>query len=346
MKVYTVEQMKALEQAADEAGHTYEAMMAAAGRGVAQAIMRWAAADAREAVLVLVGPGNNGGDGLVAAHDLAERGARVVAYLWGRDDNEPLVLAARRRQVSMLVAERDEGEQMLRRALGRVGLVVDALFGTGLSRPIEGKAAAILAALRAARGPAARDPIEWIHQPDREGAARAPLLVAVDVPSGLHGDSGDVDPATVPADLTVTFAGPKLGMLTEKALGVLGELAVADIGIDREIEEGAAHVAAFLTPALGARLLPSRPASGHKGTFGTTLVVGGSVNYVGAPALSALAAGRSGAGLVTVAVPAPIQPILAARPDLTSATWLLLPHDMGVLRAAAVDVLHETVGQG
>ncbi len=340
MAIYTIEQMKALEQAADEAGHSYAAMMEAAGAAVARAVGAW---PPESTALVLVGPGNNGGDGLVAARELAKQGFRVVAYLWKRRADEPLVQAARRNGVALLEAEEDAGERLLRRALARADLMLDALFGTGLSRPIDGKGAAILRAVQARRDATERSPLTWLARAERQGEPARPMLIAVDVPSGLRGDGGEVDPATVAADLTVTFAGPKLGMFSEQAATVLGEWVVADIAIPQAVRDGAAREAELLTPQLAASLLPARPPSGHKGTFGTTLVVGGSVNYVGAPALSALAAGRSGAGLVTLGVPMPIQPVLAARAELTTATWLLLPHDMGVLRPDAVELLRDSL---
>lgn len=342
MHVYTVEQMRALERAADAAGYSYAAMMEQAGRAVAQAIVArlGEATEARKRVVVLVGPGNNGGDGLVAARELSGQGYSVVAYLLPRDEGDALLGEARRYGVAVLWAAKDNG-QRLAQALSQAGVIVDALFGTGLSRPIEGVAGEILARLRQVReSEAPVSPLRSLHATPPPAPSR-PLLVAVDVPSGLRGDTGEVALATVAADLTVTFAGPKLGMLTPTATEVLGELLIADIGIPPAVRAGAESAGRLLSLEVAASLLPPRPVGGHKGTFGTTLVVGGSLNYVGAPALSAQAAGRSGAGLVTLGVPAPLQPLLAGHAELTTATWLLLPHDMGVLRAEAVPVVAE-----
>ncbi len=346
MQIYSVQQMQALERASDSAGHSYAAMMEAAGSAVAQATERWIAGRMNEAkrVLVLAGPGNNGGDGLIAARELSKRGYSTVAYLWKRDEQDPLVSEARRHNVSLVRAENDAGD-LLARALDRAEIVIDAIFGTGLSRPIEGEPARILNALRARRADGEQaSTLRWISpRAGEEGARRTLALVAVDVPSGVHGDSGEVDEATVAADLTVTFAGPKVGMLTPDAVSFTGELVVADIGIPKAVTEVAESTARLLTPELAASLLPARPRGGHKGTFGTTMVVGGSINYIGAPALCAVAAGRSGAGLVTLAVPTILQPLLAPRPDLTTATWLLLPHDMGALRADATKLLNDAL---
>ena len=343
MYVYTIQQMLALEKASDEAGHSYAAMMEQAGGAVAQAIMTRLgdAAEARKRVVVLVGPGNNGGDGLVAARELSKQGYSVVAYLWRRREGDALIGDARRHGVALLWAEMGN-EQRLAQALSQAGVIIDALFGTGLSRPIRGNSADTLAALRKVRQSRRANPLCWLnHSAISNNNLHNSLLVAIDVPSGVNGNSGKVDEASVAADLTVTFAGPKMGMLTPTAAEMMGELVVADIGIPDHVLAQAEHEACLLTHALGKELLPPRSASGHKGTFGTTLIVGGSVNYVGAPALSAMAAGRSGAGLVTLAVPNAIQRLLAGHTGLSTSTWLLLPHDLGVLREEALEVLNK-----
>lgn len=349
MYLYTIKQMLALEKASDEGGHSYDAMMEQAGRAVLDAIIASfeQVTEAHKRVVVLVGPGNNGGDGLVTARELSKQGYSVVAYLWRRQENDRLIGEARRYGVAILWADKDNN-QRLETALSQAGIIIDALFGTGLSRPITGTPAEILTTLRrvrqsyhALRGQK-QNKLSWASlKHHRQSHTTGSLLVAVDIPSGVNGDSGHVDEVTVAADLTVTFAGAKVGMLTPAATELLGQLVVADIGIPSHIVEEQESEARLLTPAQGATLLPARPKSGHKGTFGTTLIVGGSLNYVGAPALSALAAGRSGAGLVTLGVPTAIQPILAASGALMTATWLLLPHDMGVLREEAVKVLNE-----
>lgn len=338
--VYTVEQMQALENAADAAGHSYDEMMEQAAAAVTHVIEEmWPAEETR--VLVLAGPGNNGGDGLVAARNLARLGFSVAALLWKRDRDEQRAGEARDAGVSLLSTDDEEGRQTLKRALRRADVIIDALLGTGVSRPIEGELAEILVNVRdvCTQAPVDRDVI-WTQ----EHAALSldderPALVAVDVPSGLHSDSGDVDPATVPADVTVTLAGPKRGMLIPDGWDVLGELVVGDIGIPDEVVEEAEKAGELLTPATVASLLPKRPLSGHKGTFGKTLVVGGSANYVGAPALAAEGAGRAGAGLVTLAVPEIVAAVLTAKSELTSMTWLMLPHDLGAIRTEALKVL-------
>lgn len=339
--VYSVEQMRALEQAADAAGHSYDDMMELAGGAVAEVVAeRWPGTERR--VLILVGPGNNGGDGLVAGRALARRGMSVAACLWKRDRAERRTREARDAGVSILEIENEEGWRTLERALQRADVIIDALLGTGVSRPIEGELAEILVRLRTVRErPMENASLLWPHHPVCAFSRHRPGLVAVDVPSGLYSDSGEVDPATVAADITVTFAGPKRGMLVPPGSDVLGEMVVADIGVPTEVIAEATRVAEMMTPAQVASLLPPRPASGHKGTFGRILVVGGSSNYVGAPGLTAQGAARVGAGLVTLAVPELLVPILAAKSELTSMTWLMLPHDLGAIRPEALKVLDE-----
>jgi NAD(P)H-hydrate epimerase len=137
--------------------------------------------------------------------------------------------------------------------------------------------------------------------------------VAVDCPSGLNCDDGTLDPLAVPADLTITFAGPKRGHFKLPGAAACGELVVADIDIDPKLPAVAAVPLEMATAELARRLLPRRPSDGHKGTFGTTLIAAGSLRYWGAPALAARGAFRSGVGLVTLAVPQRLRPALAGQ---------------------------------
>ncbi|MFQ5613527.1 MAG: NAD(P)H-hydrate dehydratase [Anaerolineae bacterium] len=342
MYLVTTQQMQAAEKAADAAGLSYETMMENAGRAVAGAIEAAFGASGMR-VLVLVGPGNNGGDGLVAARYLADAGASVAAYVWKRDvEGDKNWWLARERGVETVWFEEDAGRVRLARLIDGAAIIVDALLGTGVSRPIEGALADLLAHAREAindrrapQSPLLADPAE--PPPDGE---MGPALVALDVPSGLNSDTGALDPYTLPADLTVTLAAPKLGHVLLPGAEFVGRLLVADIGIAGEhFPEVELRLA---EPALVAGWLPDRPASAHKGTFGKALIAAGSANYTGAAYLAAAAATRVGAGLVTLALPEPLHPIVAAR--LAEATYLLLPHDMGVIAPDAVGLLREKAG--
>ena len=155
----------------------------------------------------------------------------------------------------------------------------------------------------------------------------------------LNCDTGELDPAALYADVTVTFAHPKVGLLRFPGAEAVGEIVVADIAIPAGLADDVPLEMA--TPQRVSAWLPERPRSAHKGTFGRAMLVAGSANYVGAAALAGAGAKRVGTGLVTMALPMPIQ--LAVAANLTEATYLLLPHDMGVVTAGAVQVLIETV---
>lgn len=345
MKIVTVEEMRRIEAAADAAGHSYATMMERAGSAVAEAILaRLEIRDRR--VLVLVGPGNNGGDGLVAARYLAQAGAGVTCYLLkprdpATDENWRLV---QERGIPGVLADEDTNWHNLRRLAHEADVIVDALLGTGVRLPLRGSLTEILGTVGriiATRRQARRDPLTALLPPSAPAEQAAPFVVAVDGPSGLDYDSGALDEAAIPADLTVTFAYPKQGHFRFPGAGALGELLVADIGTDPALAEGVALE--VVTPEMVRGWLPPRPPDAHKGTFGKALIVAGSVNYTGAAYLAGAAATRAGAGLVTLALPAAIHSAVAAR--LAEATYLLLPSELGVIAAHAAGVVAERLGE-
>ncbi len=335
VKVVSVELMRELEKQTDARGHSYRAMMEEAGRSVAEAILQnWYGEEMH--VLTLVGPGNNGGDGLVASRYLAQADAQVSLYVWKRKEVESdLVQDA---PLTVLYHKDDPEFAALRAALAQADVVVDALLGTGANRPITSPLADILDLVRQevkTRGSRPRPRLLDTHL--RTPAEAPPLaVVAVDCPSGLNNDTGEVDPHTIPADLTVTFAFPKQGQLRFPGAALCGELLIADIGIE---EPDDPELPELITADWVAERLPKRPANAHKGTFGKALIVAGSVNYTGAAWLAGSAATHAGAGLVTLAVPRPLQSTLAS--TLHETTWILLPHDLGVIAEDAVDVVLE-----
>lgn len=337
MKIVTVEEMRYIEQTADAGGLSYATMMENAGRATAEAMAQRMAVAGRR-VLTLIGPGNNGGDGLVAAHYLRQMGADVACYVWKRQVNND---ANFRRVVEdgiPVVWMKDDGDlSKLRHLAIQANAIVDALLGTGASRPIEGALKVLLETVRetlrqrtAARA-ALVSPTWPVSSPD------SALIVALDLPSGLDADTGALDPAALPADLTVTFACPKRGQFLFPGAEAIGEFLVADIGLPEELM--AASDLELITGETVRRLLPRRPPGAHKGTFGKAMIVAGSVNYSGAPVLAAAAATRVGAGLVTLAPPRGLHGTLAAA--VTEPTFLLLPHDMGVLAPGGVKILAE-----
>ncbi|NPA90273.1 MAG: bifunctional ADP-dependent NAD(P)H-hydrate dehydratase/NAD(P)H-hydrate epimerase [Chloroflexi bacterium] len=337
-KIVSVELMRELERQTDARGHSYRAMMEEAGRSVAEAVLQnWIGQDLH--VLTLVGPGNNGGDGLVASRYLAQAGATVTVYVWKRKQvEEDLVQDA---PLTILHHAHDPQLTALRAALSQANIVLDALLGTGANRPITSPLADILEAVKAEKISRNKRPRPLLLDPHlRTPIEKEPLtVVAVDCPSGLNNDTGEVDPHTVPAEMTVTFAFPKVGQLRFPGAATVGELLIADIGIEEPEDP---TLPELITADWVAERLPERPPNAHKGTFGKALLVAGSVNYTGAAWLAGAAATHSGTGLVTLAVPRPLQSTLAA--TLHETTWLLLPHDLGVIDASAVTTVREQVG--
>ncbi|MCA9944623.1 MAG: NAD(P)H-hydrate dehydratase [Anaerolineales bacterium] len=390
MKLFTVSQMVAAEKTADSQGNSYAQMMETAGRSLAEAIMaRWPVENAN--VLVLVGPGNNGGDGLVAGRYLAQAGADVAFYLFkprnpAQDEN-----LAKIQQMGLFAVEAsfDQRFRVLRTRLGITDVLIDGLLGTGVTRPIEGDLAKLMqqvsAGLEERRLALAEENrptltnltdfsdkvTRWL-QPAVAGdkvpsspsvtlspphlvtpSPPHPLTVAVDCPSGLNCDTGELDPLALPADLTVTFAGPKRGHFIFPGATAVGELVVANIGITPEMVADVPVEVATLT--LARELLPARPKDGHKGTFGKLLIAAGCEKYRGAPLLAARGAFRAGAGLVTLAVPSVLRlGISIALPEATYAEieetneqqWLGEDtghsQNEGRLTAVSAQIIHQT----
>ncbi|MEO9255597.1 MAG: NAD(P)H-hydrate dehydratase [Tepidiformaceae bacterium] len=303
MKLVTSAQMRELEAAAVAAGSSEAQLMEEAGLAVAQeAWMLLGTLEGRR-IVVLVGPGNNGGDGLVAARHLSDWGAELFAYVPRKRRDESLFADIHERGIVVLAGEDDAEGTQLTELLSVADCVIDALLGIGQKRPIEadeaiGKALAKLADARKGFSP--------------------PKVVAVDLPTGVNADSGAVDALTVEPDMTVTFGLPKVGMYQSPASSMLGRVQVIDIGIPKAAQE--AVTLELMTARWARELLPKRAEDGNKGTFGKVLVVAGSANYLGAPRLVATASYRAGAGLVTVACPKSIVGTVAV--GIPEATWL------------------------
>ncbi len=306
--------MRALEAAAEAAGHPTRALMEEAGLAAAQETWRAINGSEQRPVLVLVGPGNNGGDGLVAARHLLGRGMDVHVYLLrARADDDPAWQQTLAAEVPVTLGAEDSDGALLELLLGAADCVLDALLGTGVNRPIEGDFAVALGRLAEARS-----------------RPRPPYLVALDLPTGVHADTGGADPLTVGADLTVCFGYMKTGMTQQPAGTLCGEIVRVDIGIPPALAEALPYEEADLAAARRAAM-PRGPAS-HKGTFGHAMVAGGSRRYPGAVRLAAEACARSGTGLTTIAAPAVVQPLIA--PAFPDATHEPLPSAAGMVRGA------------
>ncbi len=307
MKVVTPTEMARLESDAATFGSSTNDLMEQAGLAIAQEIRMVLGGTAGRRILTLVGPGNNGGDGLVAARHLARWGATVILYLaTNRRDDDPNLRLALSEGAQLLTATSDADLNALERALRSSHVLIDAVLGTGRSRPISGTPADVMARVcKTARLP--KD--------------KRPLYVAVDVPTGVDAATGSADPLTPRTDLTLALGFPKVGHFIFPAADYVGVLNTLDIGIPHELSKDISLE--LITPSWVRQQLPQRGLNRHKGTYGHALIVGGSVNYPGAACLAAGAALRSGPGLVTLAVPQGIYGIAASK--FTEAIQLPLP---------------------
>ncbi|HEX9732787.1 MAG TPA: NAD(P)H-hydrate dehydratase [Thermoanaerobaculia bacterium] len=322
MRILTAEEMREVDRRAiEEIGVPSMVLMENAAIGVADALAeRFPRA---ETVAIFCGPGNNGGDGLALARHLDARGYRCRVYLvvrGSRPGGDAGAQLAILEQLGIAVEEigPDADLGAVREACASAEVLVDALFGTGLTRPLEGHFAELA---------------EWL------GRAPAPCL-AVDLPSGLDGSRAEVLGPHGRAELTVTFAAVKVAHVFAPAADAVGEVVVTDLGIPPWLVEEAPGNLHLLTGDELAACLAPRAAASHKGTYGHALVVGGSPGKAGAVIMAARAAVRGGAGLVTAAVPEP----LLATVDGGSLESMTLPLPGESLTGAAVDAVLAAVG--
>ena len=256
-------------------------LMENAGRAVADAVT--ARFRSGERILVIAGPGNNGGDGFVAARILRERGFLVQIMLLG----EP----GRLRGDAALAYQRWDGPiDSPTCDPGAPAAIIDALFGAGLDRPLDGQAASLVTCINAIDA--------W--------------TLAVDLPSGVSGDSGAVMGSAVEADATITFFRKKPGHLLLPGRLLCGAVTVADIGIKASVLDSIRPNLFVNEPGLWARVFPTPKVAGHKYSRGHAVVVSGSMSHTGAARLAARAALRAGAGLVTLASPPDAMAVNAA----------------------------------
>ena len=318
MKLVTVSQMQAIEKEADAGDLSYDQMMENAGQGLADIVLEILEGDIESEAVGLVGPGNNGGDTLVALAALAGEGWKTRAYLVKRKKDE---LVKRYTEAGGEIIAGESAFEQLAEAIGTADVLLDGILGTGTKLPLKKDVAELLSEVN--------DILDGLDE--------FPLVVAVDCPSGVDCDSGEVADETIAADLTVTMAAVKQGLLKLPAFEYVGDLEVVDIGLSEDLPSLKELNIEVAEADSIAALLPERPIDSHKGTFGTALIAAGSINYTGAAVLAGEAAYRAGAGLVTLAVPGPVHVALAGR--FPEATWVLLPHEMGSISANGAEVL-------
>ena len=337
MKLPTAEQMRTLDKMAIKRfGIPSIVLMENAGRGAVDTILSNVGDPAGQVVSIFVGPGNNGGDGLVIARHLHQKGARPQIFLLTKADklssDAKINLAiVQKLPVPVYPVLKADDLTDFEELLASSWAVVDAIFGTGLKRQVKGHFA------------------EAIKRINR---MTCPVL-AVDVPSGLDSDSGQPLGFCVQADYTATFGLAKPGLvLHQPGSQFVGSLEVVDIGIPPQAVEEAAIQTELLTREVVASWLPPRKATAHKGTFGHLLVAAGSTGKTGAAALCAMGGLRGGAGLVSLAVPHNLNSIIegllveAMTIPLAKSTDFLADSDYKTIKNVLADKQAIAVGPG
>lgn len=315
MKVATAQQMREIDRAAMDRGVAGIVLMENAGCAVVEAVLDLLAdAPGDPTIVIVAGKGNNGGDGLVVARHLHNRGYDVQVCLLCRGDElsgDAATNYSAARSYGVPIAEqcslRELGE-----ALAAADLVVDAILGTGISGEVRGMAAEAIRAINDCSAP----------------------VVAVDIASGVDADTGAICGLAVRADVTVTFGLPKVGNVIYPGAAYCGELRIADISLPTDCLTDPAIRTNLILEDVAAASLPPRREDMHKGDAGRVLIIAGSRGYTGAAALAASGALRAGAGLVYLAVPESCNAVLEAK--CTEAISLPMPdNDAGCLTPAA-----------
>jgi hydroxyethylthiazole kinase-like uncharacterized protein yjeF len=316
--VLTAAQTQTIDRETEARGTSVSELMERAGLAVARAVLTLVGGGYGRRAVVVAGKGNNGGDGLVAARHLARAGMHVGVHILLEDPGSELhepALGNFHRLHDAGITWRPVSEGRLSRDLDRADVAVDAIFGTGFRGRPEGDHATAIEALNASGVP----------------------VVAVDIPSGVEGDTGAVRGPAVWAALTVALGAPKAGDVLPPGAAHAGVLHVADIGFPEDLVRSDL---VLVGPEDAAGLLPARAPEDHKRRSGVVLVVAGSRRMAGAPRLVARGAYRSGAGLVQVAVPEGILSVVQA--GVVEATFLPLPEGPGGSPAAAAWELLES----
>ncbi len=297
MRLVTGKEMQEIDRyAIEEVGIPAEVLMENAGRGVAQYILeRFSYAELRRGVLVFCGPGNNGGDGFVAARYLYSNGIPTTVVLLAdetryRGESLTNLKIVKYMEIPLRKVYEEKDLDDLREIVRASGIIVDALFGTGLSRELKGIFARAVELINSSGIP----------------------VVSVDIPSGLCAETGRPLGVAVRATCTVTMGLPKVGHVLYPGRILTGELKVIDIGFPKKVFEEKGPKREYLDETWASRRLRSREPDTHKGTYGHLLVVAGSRGKTGAAVLAAEGALRAGAGLVTFVSAASLQPLFAS----------------------------------
>ena len=328
MYIVTADEMREIDKATIEFGLPGRILMENAGRGAAQILLERLSGIGAEKIGVLAGRGNNGGDGFVIARHLAQKGIDVIVYLLSKASlvkGDALSNLELLYQLGVSVIEIPNRKTFLDNLISmrHRDLWVDAIFGTGLKSDIEGYI---------------KDVITFIN------SLKKPVM-AVDLPSGIDSDTGRVCGEAVCANITATFGYAKAGHYLYPGAGYSGKVEIIDIGIPPLIADRIAPKQHLLGDKIISSYLKPRDKEAHKGTTGHLFIVAGSPGKTGAAAMTAMAAMRAGAGLVTIGVPKSLNPVI--EPMILEAMTCPLPENTeGFLSESSFDaIMHNLDGK-
>ena len=308
MNIVSVEEMIQLEKDANDRGVSYSVMMMNAGNGIASWLKN--NLSLKHGVAGLVGSGNNGGDTLIALTNLAHHNVRTFAFLVRQRPADPLIQEYKKVGGVVIDISENNNLSLLKALLSQNTILLDGMLGTGFRLPLRGNLAAVMGNIHTLVNnlPKAR-------------------IIAVDCPSGIDCDSGKVSQETLRAETTLTLAAIKQGLLKYPAREYSGDIHGIEIGIPIDELTKGQDLPVLIDRKLVSHLLPLRPETGHKGTFGTCLIVAGTEAFTGAAYLAGKAAYRSGCGLVNLATKGFVRNALAGK--LIEAVWTVLPNNDG-----------------
>ncbi|HXW69313.1 MAG TPA: NAD(P)H-hydrate dehydratase [Dissulfurispiraceae bacterium] len=315
MKIVTADEMRDIDRRTiEDYGIPGLVLMERAGLAVASRVRELFPT---QKLVVLCGGGNNGGDGLVAARDLFNRGFKVSVIITAKKESLTSDCAVQYQIVKKMGIQTEFRNTLSEKDL-HSSVVIDAVFGTGLGRPVKGDIARLFALLNSADAP----------------------VVAVDLPSGISSDTGEILGEAVMADCTVTFGLPKRAHFLYPGAGHTGKLFIEDIGFPTCLLEAESIKASLIDRETAFSLIPARPRNSFKGDYGHVLVIAGSRGKTGAALMCGRAALRSGSGLVTLGVPESLAESFQGR--VTEAMVLPLPDDgNGMMSLKALDNILE-----
>ncbi|MHC1741184.1 MAG: NAD(P)H-hydrate dehydratase [Anaerolineaceae bacterium] len=308
--------MHKIEQNANDMEISNEMMMARAGSGLAKIVNdRFENTSSKQAI-GLVGKGNNGGDTLLALIQLLQKGWKCTALLVNSRKADPLMEMFLNGGGIVFTFSDKEFEPNLDKVFSTDAIILDGVLGTGIKLPLKEELVVFLKSIKA--------------------QTSTQKVIAVDCPSGVDCDSGNVASETIPATLTVCFEAIKVGLLKEPAFGFCGTIKVVSLDLDKSSQD-MFEDRSVPDQNWAASVFPKRSPFSHKGSFGKVMVTGGSINYCGAPLLSGKAAYRMGSGLVTLAVPGSVAKVIAG--SVPEITWVILDEEDGVIAESAADLL-------